>query len=285
MIGFLAAALVMSGFAPPAAPLVEAPAEGGTPPRLRSGSISNADYPAAAIRAGEQGSVRIVLDIAAYGGVTRCRIDRSSGSAALDTTTCAIARERFKFEPGRNARGERAASTYRQSVRWVLPDGMASDSANYLELLPVFAPGEMRLTLAQDSIGMRCAVETSGEGFGAAAAMICPPEMQAEPAELAGAARAMLTITTIIPEGQEPVPRRPVRGTRLGRVVSELEIRADGHLATCRDVTASVPQGQPAPSFCQAMNSPLPAFRPMPDGAARRGRVEIEVYRLGSPET
>jgi TonB family protein len=271
--------------APPPPPTVPPGAYGGTPPRLRSGSISNLDYPSGAIRAGEQGSTRIRLDIAAYGGVTNCTIAQSSGSELLDITTCAIARERFKFEPARNGRGERVAGTYSQSVRWVLPEGGADEMTEYLDLLPVFELGEMRLTMAQDNMGLRCAIETSGESFGTAAALVCPLEMQAQPAELAQSAQAMLTITTLIPEGRNPPPRPPVRGSLLGRMVSELEVRADGHLATCRDVASAGPRGQTAASFCAAMNSGLPAFRPVPDGAPRRGRVEIEVYRLGTPET
>lgn len=281
MNGFLIAALLAAGPAPTAPPR----ADGPTPPRLRSGSITNTDYPADAIRAGAQGSTRILLDVAPYGGVTNCRITQSSGSELLDITTCAIARQRFKFEPGRDARGERVASTFSQSVRWTLPEDEGAGASDFTALLPVFAAGEMRLALVQDSLGGRCAIETRGEGFTGAEALICPPQVRVEVDELMGVANAMLTVTTLTPAGETPVPRRPVRGSLVARVVSDLEVRADGHVANCRDVATTGPRAAGAPSFCQATNMPFPAFRPDAQGRIRSGRIEIEVYRLGAPET
>lgn len=256
--------------------------EEGTPPRLRSGSISNGDYPSAAIRAREQGSVRIILNVAPYGGVTNCRVDRSSGSAALDFTTCQLATQRFKFHPGLNAAGQRVPSTYAQSVRWVLPDD--DTDATLTELLPAFVGGELRMAMVQDSMGMRCGVEMRGSAFQMGADQLCPAETRVALDELMLDARAVLAVTTLTPQGEPPAERRPVRGILMGRVASDIEVSPDGMLASCRDVDVPGPRGQAAPSFCQTMNRPYPAFRPDSAGQTRRGRVQIEIYRGGAPE-
>lgn len=62
------------------------------------------------------------IDVGADCSVVACQIAESSGSQVLDTQTCALATQRFRFEPGRNGLGETVASVYRQSVRWVLPE-------------------------------------------------------------------------------------------------------------------------------------------------------------------
>jgi len=277
MFGLLLASWFAS-LAPPGTPS----AEGGTPPRLRSGSISNGDYPSAAIRAREQGRVRIILDIAPYGGVTNCRVDRSSGSIALDVTTCQLASQRFKFDPGRNANGQRVPSTYAQTVRWVLPDDHSDTEST--AMLPSFNAGELRMAMVQDSMGIRCGVEMRGSAFPMEAELLCPAETRVALDELMLDARTVLAVTTLTPDGEPPAERRPVRGTLMGRAASDIEVSPDGMLASCRDVDVPGPRSQAVPSFCQTMNRPYPAFRPHGTGQTRRGRVQIEIYRGGAPE-
>jgi TonB family protein len=84
--------------------------------------IRNDDYPAAAIRAGEQGTVRILLDIDASGAIANCEITGSSGSALLDARTCELMRQRASFVPALDLQGKPTASRYRQSFRWALPE-------------------------------------------------------------------------------------------------------------------------------------------------------------------
>jgi TonB family protein len=78
-------------------------------------------YPAAAIHAGEQGRVETRLSIDAKGKTVDCAIATSSGSAALDTATCAIAIEHLTFTPAWNTRGDSVPSEYPLNVNWVLP--------------------------------------------------------------------------------------------------------------------------------------------------------------------
>lgn len=94
---------------------------GSTPARLRSGSISLADYPASALRAGASGTTRITISVGANGSATGCTVSGSSGNSALDSTACLLAQRRFRFEPA-TRNGQPVAGSYSQSVRWVLPE-------------------------------------------------------------------------------------------------------------------------------------------------------------------
>jgi len=98
--------------APPAAP---------TPAKHTGGSISDADYPAAALRAEAQGTTRITLQVGPNGRATGCSVTGSSGNGALDSTACRLAQSRFRFSPA-TQNGQPVAGTYSTSVRWQLPD-------------------------------------------------------------------------------------------------------------------------------------------------------------------
>lgn len=98
-----------------------APAEAaGSPPRPRSYQ-SDVDYPAAALIAGEQGTVEFSLTVGPNGRVTACTVTSSSGSATLDEATCRIMRTRAHFTPARDSDGNPIADTVSSHMRWVLP--------------------------------------------------------------------------------------------------------------------------------------------------------------------
>lgn len=83
--------------------------------------FSDEDYPASAIRAGEQGAVRFRLEVGPEGRVTGCTITASSGSSALDSTTCRILRSRARFTPARDASGRAIADSVEGAIEWRLP--------------------------------------------------------------------------------------------------------------------------------------------------------------------
>jgi periplasmic protein TonB len=83
--------------------------------------ISDEDYPAAARAAGEQGFVDFNLDIGANGRVTACTVTRSSGSAALDLTTCRLMRSRARFTPAVDSNGTPVADRISGKIGWKLP--------------------------------------------------------------------------------------------------------------------------------------------------------------------
>ena len=84
--------------------------------------FSTDDYPAAAIRNEEQGTVAFRLSINRRGRVDRCDIVSSSGSKTLDRATCAILENRARYQPARDARGKRIADEDTGQIRWVLPE-------------------------------------------------------------------------------------------------------------------------------------------------------------------
>lgn len=108
----LVAALAIAASQPPtpAKPL----AERGSLASL----ISTDDYPAAALRNEEQGTVAIRLDIGVDGAVTACTVTGSSGSQSLDSTTCRLLQQRARFSPARDARGRPVPDTYTQHIAW-----------------------------------------------------------------------------------------------------------------------------------------------------------------------
>jgi protein TonB len=53
--------------------------------------------------------------------VKECTVTSSSGSPALDSTTCKLMRQRAKFTPAKNNRGEPTGDTVTNAIRWVLP--------------------------------------------------------------------------------------------------------------------------------------------------------------------
>ena len=81
------------------------------------------DYPAAAFRAEQQGFVAYRLKkIGPDGRASNCTILQSSGSAALDNSTCRIVRSRSRFTPAQDSAG-RHVPDYRDGwVTWRLRD-------------------------------------------------------------------------------------------------------------------------------------------------------------------
>lgn len=84
--------------------------------------ITNNDYPAESLRAGEEGSVSIRLDVSATGEVAACTILSSSRFQRLDQTTCQIMRERARYQPAQLADGTPTASLIFLRFRWQMTD-------------------------------------------------------------------------------------------------------------------------------------------------------------------
>ena len=115
------------GSAPPE--VVSPPAPPAPPPPLRalkaktalSGLISiDFDYPAAAIRAGEQGDVGFRLDVGSDGRVAQCTVTSSSGSAILDSATCRMLTRRARFTPATDASAMPIEASTTGAIRWRL---------------------------------------------------------------------------------------------------------------------------------------------------------------------
>lgn len=89
--------------------------------RLLRGAFNNdTDYPGAARRAEQQGTVRVSYTVGADGRVSNCAVTQSSGSSSLDSTTCRIFERRFRYAPARDAAGNPVSTTVRSTVTWQL---------------------------------------------------------------------------------------------------------------------------------------------------------------------
>lgn len=274
----------LCAFAVPSAALAQDPARSdrSAPPRLIAGSINNMDYPAAAIRAREQGSVRMRISVSADGFVTNCEIASSSGSQVLDTQTCALATQRFRFAPGRNERGEAAPSVYRQSVRWVLPDDLPAEE----EVRMAFAPFRI-VVVATVRNGQ--VVQCTQEGLGAPAQ---PMELSACSGVLASALAwsvprpDVVQLTQIVSLTPLPAPPAAIRrewGAALNLAEAEMRIAPDGSLIDCtfsRREMAPDSDGFGPADVCTLSGGrdSGTAFEPAAGTETRRARVLIATF-------
>jgi protein TonB len=83
--------------------------------------VSDEDYPATAARNEESGTTRFKLAVGPDGRVKECSVTSSSGSSALDSTTCKLMRQRAKFTPAMDSNGRPTGDTVASAIRWVLP--------------------------------------------------------------------------------------------------------------------------------------------------------------------
>lgn len=95
---------------------------GGTPARWLRGRIRDADYPRTARDAGIEGDLvtRYVVDV--KGRVESCSVLRSSGNSDLDSTTCRLAVERFRYRPRRDASGRAVPDIVVEDHHWEIED-------------------------------------------------------------------------------------------------------------------------------------------------------------------
>jgi protein TonB len=116
---------VITPTAPPAPPAPPpAPPRTVEPAHARANLasyVSDADYPASAIRAEQQGTTGFRLTVGTDGRVTGCDVTSSSGSPALDQATCRIMRSRARFTPARDDHGNPTTDAVSSRIRWVLP--------------------------------------------------------------------------------------------------------------------------------------------------------------------
>ena len=89
-----------------------------TPPVRIAGALTNADYRRTRPPAGAAGTVVVSYRIRADGAVDRCTVLRSSGYEVLDSATCRLIEQRFRFEPARDAGGRAIDWEVRTDYTW-----------------------------------------------------------------------------------------------------------------------------------------------------------------------
>jgi protein TonB len=92
------------------------------PPRWLRGRLRDSDYPRGLGEAGVRGRVGVRYVVETDGRVTNCSVTRSSGSALLDDTTCALIEQRFRYDPARDRYGRPIRSNLIESYEWLVED-------------------------------------------------------------------------------------------------------------------------------------------------------------------
>ena len=93
---------------------------GGSRAQYVSGQIVRGDYPRAALETRAEGRVETRFTVGTDGRVSNCRVTRSSGSTALDQTTCRLIEQRFRWTPARDAHGNPVAEERGWQQTWWL---------------------------------------------------------------------------------------------------------------------------------------------------------------------
>ncbi|PLK26267.1 energy transducer TonB [Novosphingobium sp. TH158] len=205
--------------------------------------VTSVDYPAEALREEVSGVARFRLIVGTDGRVTQCEIMATSGSAALDATTCNLVTRRARFDPARDEAGNPTVGTYWNAVRWVIPVYMPPP------------PGSFTETFDVDNFGLRknCRVISAKGDFYEKGPGDCggdrPDYFRGQ---VAGkpALRVIRSLTITIANapdqtGERPATVRalrpagawPVSGTR----VTEAIVETDGTISDCRVTSVTGP--------------------------------------------
>ena len=236
MIWMVAALMLQAGAppAPPPSPPAPPMAVRPEPARARANLaslISNEDYPAEALRNEQEGTVSFRLNVGPDGTVKNCTITRSSGHAALDSTTCRVLTERALFTPARDSLGRPTYDSVSARIVWRIEKEP--------ELPPVKAALLVNTIRATATSGLTCLEALNGEP---AETRPCAADEASDFGWMADAARAEgrtfeLTMAYIIvPAGEaEPVDREE-HGPQALDSEALLRIAGDGSVLDCRVV-------------------------------------------------
>ncbi len=94
---------------------------GGRDLELISGEIFPSDYPKHLGNAGIGGRVGVTFTVESNGQVRNCRITHSSGVAELDTLTCRLMEQRFRFRPSTDRDGRPIPDEVDWDQDWIAP--------------------------------------------------------------------------------------------------------------------------------------------------------------------
>ena len=107
------------------------PPQPDTPSMRRGAEMENearlisrvlANYPSAALRAGEQGTVTVLVTVMPNGRVGGCTVSESSGSETLDTAACQSMERYARYRPALDDAGSPVKGTATLTLRYSLPD-------------------------------------------------------------------------------------------------------------------------------------------------------------------
>lgn len=94
----------------------------GTEPVITRGDFKPSDYPKALRETRPRGRTWTEIMVAVNGRPLSCRVTRSSGTALLDSETCRIIMQRFRFRPGRDPAGKPVVAPFDIDIAWEFLD-------------------------------------------------------------------------------------------------------------------------------------------------------------------
>lgn len=95
--------------------------EGGTDLEKIAGDISGSDLPPNLAAANVGGRVTATITVGTDGRVTSCRVARSSGNAQLDSLTCRLIQQRYRFRPSTDRYGRPVPDEADVDQDWIPP--------------------------------------------------------------------------------------------------------------------------------------------------------------------
>jgi len=164
------------------------------------------DYPAAAARAGIEGSVTFEADVDASGSPTDCRITKSSGHPELDKATCDIIRARAHFKPAHDRAGKPIAGRFSDRTVWRL---MGPTGATYHALI---------LDFSADPDKPVCTVK---ENVASTGGLTCERMLKTVPEDIGKRVIKLVYLATTSSGDQKPYAGEPDWGERVSYVANE----------------------------------------------------------------
>lgn len=93
---------------------------GGTELEQIGGDIFPSDYPKRLGNSGIGGLVGVIFRVEVHGRASRCRVSRSSGIPELDTLTCRLIEQRFRFRPSSDSFGRPISDEVEYDHEWTV---------------------------------------------------------------------------------------------------------------------------------------------------------------------
>lgn len=198
--------------------------------------VSDHDYPATALRQGEQGTVEFALRVGKDGRASGCSILSPPASFGLEFTTCRLLTARARFEAARDKEGKAVEGAVTGRIRWVLPPatGRVPDRLTLrFRLLP---GGEVVNCVGEVEVDGR----TSRSERKDCAAMVPPAEIVAAIRLQSDAASPQVrTELRLVRSADGPLPDLGGTGARiLSRSDARVAVEVDGKVSDCTVVEA-----------------------------------------------
>ena len=229
--------------------------------------IGGDDYPAT--QHGEEGSVRVRLDVGVDGRVSACTITQSSGFRILDSTSCRLLTSRARFAPARDGEGRPVPDSVPARIVWL-------DEKEWPPGLPALFVSTMRAT---PDGKVSCSYVVNGSE---PAPERCSPSRAARMSEHARATGRVADQTEVImttPEGDADPPGGEDHGPLAYDWEVALSVAPDGSILECRAIREVAAASTEFRSMrpCEGLEPGVLVFEPEP-GPPRKITLKNRIF-------